>query len=262
MSSFLYLCMAMRKFLLVIVLCITATVGWFVWSVISDTRCSLPGGNYIAHAGGVIEGYAYTNSKEAVEHSIECGIRHIELDLKLTSDSFVVAAHSWREFNEMCGNKDLDHIPTLAEFGKMRIHGKFTPLTYMDIDSLMAAHPDVVLVADKLCIPKVIDRFLGKYRDRVMVECFDIYAYYYFMDHGYLMSMYASPKAERLEMYLRRWLHLKRSRYDAAVLYKGNEAMYPLCGCKLVYTARDRQEADSIFSHDSDVKFVYIDNVE
>lgn len=119
--------------------------------------------NYIAHAGGAIDGFTYTNSKEAVEHSIECGIKYIELDLMLTSDSSLVAAHSWADYNKMIGSEDVDCVPTLEQFKRSKLYGKYTPLAIADIDSILCANPDIVLVTDKMSHPAVIDSNLGKY---------------------------------------------------------------------------------------------------
>ena len=57
----------------------------------------------IAHAGGVIDSCTYTNSREAMLHSLAKGYRFIEFDLLFTSDSVLVAAHSWEKFNSMTG---------------------------------------------------------------------------------------------------------------------------------------------------------------
>ena len=38
----------------------------------------------IAHAAGAIDGNRLTNSLEALEHAIACGVRFIELDLRMT----------------------------------------------------------------------------------------------------------------------------------------------------------------------------------
>jgi len=47
----------------------------------------------IAHAGGAIDGNAYTNSREAIERNYAQGTRLFELDFNLTSDGHWVAAH-------------------------------------------------------------------------------------------------------------------------------------------------------------------------
>ena len=84
----------------------------------------------IAHAGGVLDGYVYTNSLEALQNAVANGYKYIEADLLLTSDSVLVAAHSWEDFNRMTGNVHRgDSAMTLASFQNQRIHGRYTPLT-------------------------------------------------------------------------------------------------------------------------------------
>lgn len=234
----------------------------FLYFVCED-RCCVEEQSYIAHAGGEIDGYTYTNSKEAVEHSIECGMKYIELDLLLTSDSSLVAAHSWADYNKMVGVENLDSIPTLEQFQQSKLLGKYTPLTFADIDSILCVNPDIVLVTDKMSNPAIIDACLGKYKERVIVECKTDEDYYFYMDHGYKMSMYRNGKyliSQFIQSVVRR-LQGKKDRYSACVIYKGDQDKIH-CDCKFVYTCRDRHEADSIFSQYNDVKFVYIDNVE
>src|SRR5690554_7339671 len=45
---------------------------------------------FIAHAGGTVEGYQYTNALEAVENSLAHGYKLIEIDLSETSDGHLV----------------------------------------------------------------------------------------------------------------------------------------------------------------------------
>jgi glycerophosphoryl diester phosphodiesterase len=55
----------------------------------------LPHQPLIAHAGGHIYGYKYTNSLEALENSYNNGFRFIELDFDWTQDNQIVLIHDW-----------------------------------------------------------------------------------------------------------------------------------------------------------------------
>ena len=50
---------------------------------------------FIAHAGGSINYHVYTNSLESLEKNYNLGARYFELDLLLTSDGKIAAAHDW-----------------------------------------------------------------------------------------------------------------------------------------------------------------------
>jgi len=51
--------------------------------------------HYVAHAGGMIDGFMYTNSLEAVDNAIANGIHYIELDLALTKEDSLVASQDF-----------------------------------------------------------------------------------------------------------------------------------------------------------------------
>ena len=62
-----------------------------------DTAASAPEGHptLIAHAGGAVYGYRYSNSLEALDSAYEGGFRFIELDMSLTADDEIVLIHDW-----------------------------------------------------------------------------------------------------------------------------------------------------------------------
>lgn len=64
-------------------------------TVVKGECCAL-----IAHAGGAIDGNAYTNSLEATRLSIDNGFSLIELDFSKTSDGVWFATHDWKYWAE------------------------------------------------------------------------------------------------------------------------------------------------------------------
>ena len=85
---------------------------------------------YIAHAGGAIDSCIYTNSREAMEQASVNGFRFLEFDLLFTSDTVLVAAHSWSEFNQMTDSAHLgDSAPSFNDFISRKIYGRYTPLS-------------------------------------------------------------------------------------------------------------------------------------
>ena len=70
--------------------------------------------NLIAHAGGEIDGFIYTNSLEAIKQSINLGYNFIEIDLHLTSDGFFFGFH---DFDNLV-LKNIDDAEYLENFKK------------------------------------------------------------------------------------------------------------------------------------------------
>ena len=100
----------------------------------------------IAHAGGAIAGFRYTNCREALDNSYENGYRFFEVDIDLTSDGYPVLIHDWDSMAERMllspGKR------TREEFLSSK---SFLNLTLMDLDGLCAwlgSHGDAVIVTD------------------------------------------------------------------------------------------------------------------
>lgn len=96
----------------------------------------------IYHAGGSIDGYGYTNSREALEKTLADGNDFIEIDLRYTSDHHLVCAHDWADVYPEA------QAPTLEEFLNSKIQGKFTPMTAEDLIGYMRANPEMHLTTD------------------------------------------------------------------------------------------------------------------
>lgn len=129
---------------------------------------------FIAHGGGGMDRGTYTNSLEAVESSISRGYRMIELDLQITTDGYLVAAHDWTSFRQRTGRKPeeiIDRPLSLAQFKSMTIDGRYTPLDEAAIRGLFLKHPRLILVTDKIRdFPRLVRAF--PFQERVIVEVF------------------------------------------------------------------------------------------
>jgi hypothetical protein len=117
--------------------------------------------SFIAHAGGEIDGYKYTNSLEALDLSYSKGARLFELDILETADKKLVASHDWN-----------DGLPlTYEAFLAQKVEGKFTPLDLASINQRFAQHTDAILITDKINDPqKVVEAF--QFPDRLRMELF------------------------------------------------------------------------------------------
>lgn len=127
----------------------------------------------IAHAGGGLLGDSYTNSLEALNASIANGYKFIELDLLLSSDRVIYAAHDEAHFNAITGFKELrDTKPSLNEVRKRKILNKYSTLDIDKIREIFLKHKDLILVTDKLNDFNALREQIP-FKDRLIVEVFD-----------------------------------------------------------------------------------------
>ncbi len=150
------------------------------------------GVNLIAHAGGVVEGVAMTNSREALISARDKGFKYIEFDLLFTSDSALVACHTWEEYNAAMGMQERDACaPTLDEFLARPLPGGFTPLTARDINDFFLSHDSLFLVTDKVSDAQVLGRNFPLLKERMVVEAFSYNDYSELIKQGYASVFYS-----------------------------------------------------------------------
>lgn len=123
---------------------------------------------FIAHAGGQIDGYIYTNTWEALNNSYKIGFRLFELDIIKTSDEHFVAAHDWETWAKQTGYKGKLPVSS-TEFLKYKIWKKYTPLNMQRINMWFNQHPDAILVTDKINEPKKFSEVFTD-KKRLMME--------------------------------------------------------------------------------------------
>ena len=203
--------------------------------------------HYIAHAGGSVYRYMYSNSLEAVRNTLAHGFDFIELDLSVTSDGELVAWHDWQfEWTE---------APTHDEFMARKIYGLFTPIDFPRMDSILTANPQLTLVTDKISNPAVIDRWLGKYKDRMWVECFSDEDYFALQEKGYhVLASCVPPLKTDTPAVIRSYAFNYR---HCADLSQCDGDCFALFGGEI-----SRRKADSLFSTDPRIRFVYVDFYE
>lgn len=104
---------------------------------------------YIAKRMGGVDGYANTNSKEAMEESYKRGIRVLQGDLTMTSDGKLVLCTDFTK--ESLANLSLpltwqNEIPSEKEFLSKKIKNKYTTMSFNDVAEFMKNHKDVYFV--------------------------------------------------------------------------------------------------------------------
>lgn len=129
---------------------------------------------------------------------------------------------------------------------------------------------DLILVTDKISDVNVLDTYLSEIKDRVMVEAFSLQDYYDIKRRGYKLSMRTG--IIHGEEIINCLYSLKLNMIQAIATDKGSYLNLPKTSfCKryvklfnipvAIFSATNINEADSIFSLDKHIKFVYVDNV-
>ncbi len=126
----------------------------------------------IAHAGGAIDGNAYTNSQEAVLRNYGYGTRMFELDFEQTRDGEWVAAHDWPNWKLQTGFKG-EIPPSLTEYMSTprfykkiswSIEGTYTPIDMTWLEGFLSKNADAFIVTDMKALekfPEFVDTILS-----------------------------------------------------------------------------------------------------
>ena len=234
------------------ILSVLSLIGLFT----ACNQSSLPvGQHYIAHAGGMIGGYIYTNSREAVEQSIADGISFIELDLAFTEDSQLVCLHDWALFNRITTGEESDTPMSLHSFRTQKICGKFTPLTADDVLQIWNEHPYLWLVTDKISQPEIIEKYFSPIKSRTIVECFTKEDYRALRQSGFTTYLsYVPPSVTDTES-----CRILSDYHNYVFSTRVDRSNLVFRSCAL-FSCGNRQEADSLFALDDKIKFIYIDD--
>lgn len=153
-------------------------------------------GLLIAHGGGNIHGYNYTNSKEALEASLDHGYDLIELDLRKTMDGNIFAVHEWQDFslNSDCHNGQ--NLP-LRELMQCRVNGRYHPLDAQEINTALRSNPKLFIVTDKIRDFSLLLRSIP-FPSRLLVEVFSVKDYLRACQQGILYPMLCLDGVEDL----------------------------------------------------------------
>ena len=101
----------------------------------------------VAHAGGQINGYADSNSLEALQASASLGFRYIEADMITTSDGKIVLNHNWNHISNRIPGVT-NGIMSHEEFLNHRLFNRFTPMDLKMLIDFLDEHPDIRIITD------------------------------------------------------------------------------------------------------------------
>ncbi|MGB8259353.1 MAG: glycerophosphodiester phosphodiesterase family protein [Terracidiphilus sp.] len=128
----------------------------------------------VAHAGGAVNGFTYTNTLDALNESYRKGYRVFEVDFHWTSDGRLVLVHEWKETSISFGARP--HVYSYEEFLHARRVDGLRQMTFEELRGWLQAHRDALLVTDtKASNPRLL-RFLaaqaGDVRSQLIVQVY------------------------------------------------------------------------------------------
>lgn len=179
----------------------------------SDTKLEPPSEIFIAHAGGVISNNTYTNSKESVLKSLQNGFKYIELDLLITKDDHIIAAHDWSFITNKHNN---DIQLTLNEVINVYKNKNITLLTGKDIHELMLKNKNWILITDKIRDFSLLEREIPL-KNRIIVEVFNRFDYAACLWKGFTPAYslpWDSKKLKELDGFTAEWYTVSGIAWD------------------------------------------------
>ena len=234
---------------------------------------NVPERTIIAHAGGNIDSLEYTNSREAVEHAIACGVKFIELDIVVSPEGEPLAFHSSEDMVDTVYSCDPPHM---SEFTAAPLRGKngktYTPLTWREINEIFLAHPDLTFVVDKTDDPAVLEKYFSKLKDRMVVECFSMERFREIKRAGFKEAMLNEDAVSPSTVIMQDLKHITYSdepRVNMIALgrktYIKDKSMrrfIKLCNIPMaMWSATDRNSANEMFEKIPTLRMLYTNEV-
>ncbi|WNL40141.1 hypothetical protein RN346_06140 [Halomonas sp. PAMB 3232] len=171
-----------------------------------DTATDLP---RVAHAGGGVNNWAYTNTFEALDFNRD-HFELFEIDLSWTADDQLVCVHDWQYNAEYIFQRRFDTRPTLAEFEQLVSENPYVKNCTLDtLVEWLKAHPGKRLVPDIKereleGLARIAERF-DQVGDHVIAQMYDPAQYEQIRALGYrdiiwgLYKVYLMPLDEIID---------------------------------------------------------------
>ena len=188
----------------------------------------------IAHAGGAIDGYTYTNSKDALMNALDNGFHYIELDLCVTPQG-VVCSHD-------------------------SVNNGEKPLMILNDAVTIWQERPFEFVVDKISDAKILNQYFKSNRAHVYVETFNIGEYRKLEQNGYMPMLSVGDGIRGLLKYVVTSIYCGKVDW-IVTYYQIPEYMlriYKRLGAKIaVYTVNDISYLNNHIGKDVDM--VYTD---
>lgn len=235
---------------------------------------AVPERTIIAHAGGNIDSLEYTNSREAVEHAIACGVKFIELDIVVSPEGEPLAFHSSEDMIDTIYSCDPPHM---SEFTAAPLRGKngktYTPLTWREINEIFLAHPDLTFVVDKTDDPAILEKYFPKLKNRMVIECFSMDRYREIKRAGFKEAMLNEDAVSPSDVIVQDLKHLFDSnepRVDMIAIgrkkYNNDRSLrrfIKLCNIPMaMWSATDLKRAEEMFGKIPQARMLYTNELQ
>lgn len=241
---------------------------------VRSIKPALPEHIIVAHAGGNIDSLTYTNSREAVEHAIACGIKYIELDIVVSPEGEPLAFHSSEDIIDSIYSCDPPHIDEFTATPLLGKNGKtYTPLTWREINEIFLAHPDLILVVDKTDDPAILEKYFPKLKDRMIVECFSMERYKEVTKAGFKQALLSEEAFTPGAVIWQDIKHLfcgDEPRVEIVAMHRdtynnsrSTRWFVKICNIPVaMWSATDRQRANEMFDRVPQARLLYTNEVE
>ncbi len=148
----------------------------------------------IAHSGGGVDGYNYTNSLEGYNFAYEHGTRIFDADIRFSSDNVLVLRHEWGDnIGTENNGKQMDY----NTFKNSKIFGKYTPMSFEDMLNFMNTHSDVNIFLDVKEPTEYAYKYLVNYvKEKGLTHLLDrmVPSFYNYKDYNIINNIYNFPK--------------------------------------------------------------------
>ncbi len=158
----------------------------------------------IAHAAGGIDGKAYMNCMEGMQHSVEAEYSVVELDMCLTSDGQIAIRHNWDNpvyENAVYGEEE---IPDFDEYYATPVCYKYHAMSFTDVLDILRDNPELYVMTDckitemapkivesvmNYGVPELLERFIIQiYNESDYDRVREIYPFQHFVYTLYLLE--------------------------------------------------------------------------
>lgn len=186
----------------------------------------------IAHSGGGINGYRYTNSKEAWNYSYENGIRVFDADLSFTSDKRIVLRHEWSD--DLGQNGAFNGVPSYEKFMSAPIFEDLSPMSLEMMIDFMANHTDVYVAVDFKDGVELIRSMVDVFVEMDYLDLLDriIISFYDYDDLEAIRTIYSFQNYA-----IRQYENLPHNYQELAAFCLDNRI--PVCMVKMKYLKTD-----------------------
>lgn len=158
---------------------------------------------FIAHAGGIIDGYEGSNSLEALQSSVDRGYTLIEVDFLITFDGQVVLGHDWQYMLNRVplvrSSSEESAIVTHSEYMSYKIFNQYTPVDLKVLIEFLDKNPSVRIITDTkqtYYALKIIAEKFSKHVNRFIPQIYAFEDFKEIYDLGFkdiIVTLYQMP---------------------------------------------------------------------